>query len=399
MNRIAALDKLSKHFTDDDLLNIAFELDASHAVSEKSSHNDLVRDLLNYCQARGILDRLAERCAVRMPDVDWRGILLTPVSQPNKETSATFAPAFTSASGPRTSPNQNRALPFLVGGAGLIGLLAVALFVINQLAARPGILATSTETATATSAVAVAGSDTPMAMVTATVTDAVQPTSRPTDAPAPTAIPSNTPAPPTNAPVPPTIPSTETAQPAPTTVRITPSRSAPRTPRPVLTRRPTTVVIRPTLINAVVDTATPTPASISCDNRTFLELSTSQTGMLGCPDADRLEVSDAVIQDFERGSMLWVKSLGRIFVIIGTRVETFWDTWKEGENVYSCRSDESGVPLRGFGRVWCDRTEIRTALGLTTSGEKADVVEYQGFENGIAFRLLSSQKVIVFALR
>ncbi len=361
MNRIAALDKLSKHFTDDDLLNIAFELDATTAVSEKSSHNDLVRDLLNYCLARGTLDKLAERCASRMPDVDWRGILLT---QANSETLSATVYAHRRSSSLQARTRQIRC-HFSLGGVGLIALLSAVILLISQLAARPEAPVTPTAT---------------MAGV-AIATDTPQPA--PTDTPQPTAAPSNTPALPTETPV-------------PTTTKL-PTPTATNTPKPVVTRRATRVVVaRPSATNVVLVAAT---ATVECANRALLELSAAQVKSLGCPVANRLEASDAGYEVFQNGSMLWVKNTQRIYVFTKGRTWSFGDAWDESQSVYTCRANEAGVPSRGFGKVWCSNSDIQTALGLVSSGELADVVEYQTFERGIAFRLRSAQRVFIHTTR
>ena len=381
MNRIAALEKLSKHFSDDDLMNIAFELNAENAVNEKSSHSEIVRDLLQYCETHGALGKLAERCAARILSVDWRGIFIDSepaprvISQPIDTLSATPS----SESRSTTSP----IMLYLGAGAGLIALIAVAVFVVSQLTGRP---AAPTSGATATQAATVTApgvTDTPRP----TPAPTVAPSDTPRPTPAPTVAPSDTPRP-TPAP-------TDTPQPT-----TKPSDTTKPTVRPVVVTR----VVRATLVVVVqatqgkiaLTTALPQPTPVVCTNQTFFALSPVQASALGCPLTNSLLASEAARQTFQNGIMVWLKDKNRIFVFANTGQS--WDladTWKDGQSLYACQPNGVGVPIRGFGKVWCTNDRIQAVLGTATSDEPPDVADYQEFQRGTVLKLRGVQRVYI----
>jgi hypothetical protein len=62
------------------------------------------------------------------------------------------------------------------------------------------------------------------------------------------------------------------------------------------------------------------------------------------------------------------------------------------------RPEQSGIPWRGFGRVWCESYEIQQALGRVRPGA-AEILEYaslQTYERGRAFAFGGRTHVIFF---
>jgi hypothetical protein len=95
-------------------------------------------------------------------------------------------------------------------------------------------------------------------------------------------------------------------------------------------------------------------------------------------------------QIFEGGRMFWLEPSRQIWVMVesGTlngRWFVFDDTFQEGE----AESDPTIVapdgyiqPIRGFGKVWRDNTNIREALGWATSNELGYVSNYEYHPGG-----------------
>lgn len=95
----------------------------------------------------------------------------------------------------------------------------------------------------------------------------------------------------------------------------------------------------------------------------------------------------------------------RIWVVIGSRTGAWtgsgsWrdyvDTWRDGDPDFSCpkEAEYPKQPIRGFGRVWCNNSDVRRALGWGLSPEKwvdeespgTGIQRYQEFERGFIFR-------------
>lgn len=77
MDRVTALDRLPKHFTEDELRELAFLLEAESAITDRASRREIARELLEYCDARGLLGKLAATCKERRPEIDWASFLVT----------------------------------------------------------------------------------------------------------------------------------------------------------------------------------------------------------------------------------------------------------------------------------------------------------------------------------
>jgi hypothetical protein len=85
-------------------------------------------------------------------------------------------------------------------------------------------------------------------------------------------------------------------------------------------------------------------------------------------------LSPAARQPFERGTMIWLGTQGRIYVLYGDGMwESFADEWREGQP----DSDPSFVPpqegliqpVRGFGLVWRNNATLRERIGWALGSE------------------------------
>jgi hypothetical protein len=113
---------------------------------------------------------------------------------------------------------------------------------------------------------------------------------------------------------------------------------------------------------------------------------------LGCPvGAPPVNsVRTGAIQEFQYGFMAWVPGTsdnGQIYVFyVNGTYKRFPDTWIEGTDAASGGETppEANLlePVRGFGKVWRDNLDVRTALGWATAAEHSTQITSLNFERG-----------------
>ncbi len=139
-----------------------------------------------------------------------------------------------------------------------------------------------------------------------------------------------------------------------------------------------------------------------------LHLTMLQLLPLGVPNEPFVPKRQIVIQRFDRGVMLifakandaFDKTGGEfIFALVNDgrawRVkDTFIETSKNPDDWYTCerkpglRPERSGIPWRGFGKAWCEHSEVREALGAAKSYEENDLeAAFQVYEKGRAIQV------------
>ncbi|MCL4487095.1 MAG: hypothetical protein M1570_03060 [Chloroflexi bacterium] len=107
---------------------------------------------------------------------------------------------------------------------------------------------------------------------------------------------------------------------------------------------------------------------------------------IGCPRGAAHQVAIAQ-QPFERGVMLWRQDDKRIYVLFGDHAwEYYEDTWTDSMPEDGCPdvTVASGLikPKRGFGKVWCDQSRVRSRIGAATAVESSATVPDQEFDHG-----------------
>lgn len=99
-------------------------------------------------------------------------------------------------------------------------------------------------------------------------------------------------------------------------------------------------------------------------------------------------VTDGAQQFFERGTMFWRKDTDDIYVLTKDgKWQVYVDTWEEGMDEGLCPDvtppQALYVPIRGFGKVWCEQLGASNAeIGWATTHEQAYEARWQAFERG-----------------
>lgn len=156
---------------------------------------------------------------------------------------------------------------------------------------------------------------------------------------------------------------------------------------------------------ASIPTVTPT-----LETSSTYQLSPAQLARLGPPTAPFVSSRQAILQRFVHGVMIIFAASNKGFdsgseyilalandttdTLAWRSADTFVETSKMADNWYTCepapgqRPESSGIPWRGFGKVWCDHPEVRRALGNAAGYEEPDIeASFQDYERGRAFQL------------
>ncbi len=204
------------------------------------------------------------------------------------------------------------------------------------------------------------------------------------------------------------------------------SGTATATKPPVLngTQKPTnTPTLKPTLENPTPTTThTPTltpqaqnfsPTDFEPEGRfkdIWFELGEGNS-RLGYPTGPEIKDRNYAKQPFENGLMFWWDNPvdpDYIWVLDspapgfqgGTTSNLFPDTWDGSGDGYSCDTARNGGPVRGFGKVWCEHTELQSRLGYPSepeagSGGNPPYAQVLFFQGGVMFYAPSSKAIYV----
>lgn len=144
--------------------------------------------------------------------------------------------------------------------------------------------------------------------------------------------------------------------PAPSPTAPPPSETAQLSPAPTVTFVASEAVSSPT-------------AAATCDHEYFFEPAPDS-----CPAGVPI-ASAAAEQPFEGGVMIWLEESDSVIVFFEDgRWQRFEDTWSEDQpesDPSLAPPAERFQPIRGFGKVWRERTPVREALGWALGVELA----------------------------
>lgn len=126
---------------------------------------------------------------------------------------------------------------------------------------------------------------------------------------------------------------------------------------------------------------------------TLLAADPALNNTLGCPVGQPPTIASvgAASQIFERGVMVYTASptggIGSIYALTGDgRYRRFDDPYVAGMPDSSGEPVPPGLlePIRGFGAVWRQAADVRSALGYALAGEQGDTASLVGFSRGTA---------------
>ena len=154
-------------------------------------------------------------------------------------------------------------------------------------------------------------------------------------------------------------------------------------------------------------TATPSPtmpptAACPAVSGPFASIWSSRYTRLGC--ALNAAHSPLMAQErFEGGMMFWREDTDRIAVLYyDGSWALYQDIWNEGEPEYSCPdiapSSSPPTPRRGFGKIWCTYSPVRSGLGSALEGERGFYGgTVQDFEYGTIIRTEVGDTYVMYA--
>jgi hypothetical protein len=104
------------------------------------------------------------------------------------------------------------------------------------------------------------------------------------------------------------------------------------------------------------------------------------------------------VEDFQSGRMIWRSNNRQIYVLYNNgRWAAYNDTWREGQAEFACGTAQSPpTPKRGFGKVWCNNSDVRQGMGDATNAEWGDTSTIQDFTGGLIISLNSGRTYIFY---
>jgi hypothetical protein len=118
---------------------------------------------------------------------------------------------------------------------------------------------------------------------------------------------------------------------------------------------------------------------------------------LGCPSGSVQSVFIAE-ESFRGGMMAWREDKRIIYALFSDGTwKSFQDTWYDGQPEYTCGQPPSPPqPIRGFGRVWCTQSDVKSKLGSATEGEVGNDYSIQDFTGGMIYASARFGTTILF---
>jgi Tol biopolymer transport system component len=144
--------------------------------------------------------------------------------------------------------------------------------------------------------------------------------------------------------------------------------------------------------------ATPTATPCAAAVGGLFNLNQNTVTQLGCPNTGTFNIT-AVTENFQRGRMFWRGDNRSIYVVYNSgRWSSHSDTWREGQPAFTCGVNSSPpTPVRGFGKVWCENSQVREGLGDATNQEYSITATLQGFANGLVMRAEGRTYVLFYS--
>ena len=179
-----------------------------------------------------------------------------------------------------------------------------------------------------------------------------------------------------------------------------PSPTPTTTPTPYPTF-PATLPVPATHAAPTLALATPPTCAIATSSLAARVWTPALAARLGCP-AETQRSAQFAAEPFERGTMFYRDDEKKIYVLFSDKTwAVFDDTWNASLPVDLCPTITVAAglskPQRGFGKVWCEQSNVRAKLGAATAPEHGLYSALiQRFERGLIFA--SDQPNQVFVL-
>ena len=181
-----------------------------------------------------------------------------------------------------------------------------------------------------------------------------------------------------------------------------PTPTLTRTPWPTPTPGPSpTFAPTWTRLPTVAPAATPLSAcAISVATFAASRWTPQLTARLGCPIEKERTVNFAA-QPFDSGGiMFWREDDKRIYVLLNDQTwAAYDDTWTSALPEDTCPDVRvpAGLvkPKRGFGKVWCEQSNMRAKIGAGTVAEYGYAALTQRFERGLLFAGAQPSRIFV----
>ena len=153
--------------------------------------------------------------------------------------------------------------------------------------------------------------------------------------------------------------------------------------------------------------ASPSPTQTPSPTPTFTPVCPSVTGPFASlwePVKDKLGCATSGAHDtwmaeepFQKGHMFWRQDNDQIYVLYnGDGWGVYPNPWHDGDPHETCSSGSPVTAVRGFGKVWCTVTAVRTGLGNAMSDEYGYNGTVQDFARGLILRVDSGQTYAVY---
>ena len=103
-------------------------------------------------------------------------------------------------------------------------------------------------------------------------------------------------------------------------------------------------------------------------------------------------------EPFQKGVMFWRQDNDQIYGLFDSGSwGVYANTWREGDPDESCSSGTSITPVRGFGKVWCTASGVRSGLGNATAPEGGYNGTVQDFKQGLIIRTDSGVSYVMYS--
>jgi hypothetical protein len=184
-----------------------------------------------------------------------------------------------------------------------------------------------------------------------------------------------------------TVAASPTAVPAPAT--------ATRAPLPPTASPPTASPPTVTPVVAAAPTAIPSPgpSPTACPVASFPDFSRAWASgnmrqIVGCPASNGHSLTTSY-EPFEHGFMFWRQDTRQVYVFYADGTwQSVADTYQDADPEYSCPdantpSTTPPTPRRGFGKIWCTQSDVRSRLGNALHDEIGNTRPVQDFQSGV----------------